>query len=576
MNALPSADRQRTFEIAIVGNDTLLAALPARPLQLAHAIHACGYDLVVPASWGEELVAMRALEILERDPGRPRVFCACPKVYSRLMSSGSELAPSLLHLIAPPAAAARYLRAIEPDTRMRITFIGSCPGAADTSIDARVSPADFMAHLERQNISVARQPLVFESVIPPDRRRYASLPGGVPSPDLLAARGVQLSVILKDQDLAAEIADHLLSAEAELVDLAQAVGCSCAAGDGGTRESITALEPPRSSLPILDLPVEISLEPAIRELPAPSQTPAPQTTRSEPPVRHETAARTEVRSIEAAARRRAERGRIAITPAGVRVNHNVRAAHVTVTPREVRREEGREGREARGGQAPQSAMPDTGKPEPEPAHTSEVLANVDSPSELQAETTPQPDPLVPTLLSPPNGPLPEETVEQPSMKDELPDAVESVVLPVVQPAAEEPSPVPAGATTTRRRTPVFGVLHASRGAAHQRKGPRKLIFPRTHGAARVADDKDPAQLPVASPNAEQEVDRPIALEPAITPVLAEPRARAFQPETQLPPRRVSRRVTPQGTSKAGRLWGLLMSILLIVAITIALLFILEG
>ena len=144
MTARPSADQHlRPLEIAIVGSDLLIAALPGRPLQVAHAIHACGYDLVIPASWGDELVARYGLEALDQAGSRPMVFSACPKVRSRLMASGTELLPHLISCIAPPAATARYLRALQPDLRLRVTYIGGCPGAADTSIDVRIRLRSF-------------------------------------------------------------------------------------------------------------------------------------------------------------------------------------------------------------------------------------------------------------------------------------------------------------------------------------------------------------------------------------------------------------------------------------------------
>src|SRR5512134_3836887 len=211
MTARPSDEKQlRPFEIAIVGNDLLLEALPGRPLQVAHAIHACGYDLVVPVSWGEELVAMHVLDALETAGERPLIFSACPKVRSRLMASGPELLPHLVPCIAPPAAAARYLRALEPDVRMRITYIGACPGAVDTSIDVRIAPADFLAHLEKRSIAILEQPLVYESVIPPDRRRYASLPGGMPARDGVSQRGFQFAVLRDGDEISAEIAQHII------------------------------------------------------------------------------------------------------------------------------------------------------------------------------------------------------------------------------------------------------------------------------------------------------------------------------------------------------------------------------
>src|SRR6185436_19392880 len=50
-----------TVPIVILGTDALLAALPATPVQLAHACLRAGFANVVPASWGDELIASAVL-----------------------------------------------------------------------------------------------------------------------------------------------------------------------------------------------------------------------------------------------------------------------------------------------------------------------------------------------------------------------------------------------------------------------------------------------------------------------------------------------------------------------------------
>ena len=70
--------------IVVIGTDTLIEALPARPIQLAHACGALGFDLAIPLSWGDELVAEAALRALEARPG-PAVLCTCPLVRRRLL-----------------------------------------------------------------------------------------------------------------------------------------------------------------------------------------------------------------------------------------------------------------------------------------------------------------------------------------------------------------------------------------------------------------------------------------------------------------------------------------------------------
>jgi hypothetical protein len=263
----------RAHEIAVLGNDMVLAALPARPVQLAHAIRACGYDLVVPVSWGEELLAEHALRSLDALGEQPAVFCSCPRVRSRLLQVGPELAPRLVSCVAPPVATARYLRIIQPDATLRITYFGSCEGARDPAIDARVAPLDFLRHLETRSISLARQPTVFESVIPPDRRRHLSLPGGAPCAEQVTANHEPYRLLtLGGHDFAAEIADRLMTRESVLIDVATSLGCFCAGAIPGqqtetAREVVMALEPPRSGLPVID-GVTIDLE-----LPSPEPLP---------------------------------------------------------------------------------------------------------------------------------------------------------------------------------------------------------------------------------------------------------------------------------------------------------------
>jgi hypothetical protein len=48
--------------VAILGTDAILAIRPVDPLQLTRACHAAGFDLVVPVSWGEELIASHLVE----------------------------------------------------------------------------------------------------------------------------------------------------------------------------------------------------------------------------------------------------------------------------------------------------------------------------------------------------------------------------------------------------------------------------------------------------------------------------------------------------------------------------------
>lgn len=338
----PADQRPRAHEIAIVGNDMVLAALPARPVQLAHAVLACGFDLVVPVSWGEEIIAEATIRELARTGGKPRVFCACPKVRSRLLQVGPDLAPRLFATVAPPVAAARYLRHLQPDAPVRITYLGGCEGARDPSIEARVSPADFLRHLETVGISLVRQSSVYDSVVPPDRRRYASMPGGFPALARFddVGRGYRV-VNPRSGDLAAEIAEFLISDQAVLLDVSLPLGCVCAgsgfehmAGERELAELIASVEPPHSPHPVVDPSTGESLDIAF-----PLSTEAGDDSRSDPRLRRARVSEVEAAPIAVAgissldeARRRAERRRIAVTPSNV---PRVELAHTSQSQGEV-------------------------------------------------------------------------------------------------------------------------------------------------------------------------------------------------------------------------------------------------
>src|SRR5437868_8967820 len=180
-----STNSVRIPSVVILGADALLSALPATPIQLAHACALIGYQSVVPASWGDELIASASLRALREHGQLPAIQCSCPFVAHRLLAVGTDLRPFLVSLVAPPVVLARYLRALHAPRKLRISYIGRCPGAADVSIDARLTPEELLAIFADHHIAIEEQPDVFDSVIPPDRRRFRSQPGGLPTSEML-------------------------------------------------------------------------------------------------------------------------------------------------------------------------------------------------------------------------------------------------------------------------------------------------------------------------------------------------------------------------------------------------------
>jgi hypothetical protein len=260
--------------VAIVGNDAMLAAAPATPVQLAHACLRRGFTVAVPASWGDELVAAETIQrLIGRERG-PAVMCVCPFVRSRLLAPGPDLAPFLVSLVAPSVAVARYVRAVYGDQAVHITYIGNCPAADDPAIDVSLTPDAFFADIAEHGIALSEQPLVFDSIVPPDRRRWCSVPGGVPSPEVLwnEADGRTLVEIDRD-DASTDIAQHIITREHVLLDLAPGLGCACSGAVAplaprSARVAVTALEPPRAFAPVIDTATVVSLD-------APVRTPAP-------------------------------------------------------------------------------------------------------------------------------------------------------------------------------------------------------------------------------------------------------------------------------------------------------------
>jgi hypothetical protein len=246
------------LSVAIVGNDALVEALPARPIQFAHACRAIGFDVVLPGSWGDELVAVATLRALDTREHAPAVFCACPHVRDRLLSGGAELGSLLIAPVAPPVAAARYAREAYSGRSLHVTYIGDCPAASASEFDARHQTNEFLALLGSRGIDPLEQPAVFDAILPPDRRRYLSLPGGCPSPEALWQRADKRVLIeLEGADLIMDLAQHLVTRQPVLVDLAAALGCACCGVTGMTlgrtaRVAVTSLEPPGSATPVID------------------------------------------------------------------------------------------------------------------------------------------------------------------------------------------------------------------------------------------------------------------------------------------------------------------------------------
>lgn len=276
---------QHTVSIVILGTDAVLAAQPASPVQLAHACLRAGFSNVLPASWGDELIASAVLRRLPQFGTGPVIQCSCPIVAHRLLNVGGDLRPALLALVPPPVAVARYVHELAQPAQARITYVGNCPGAVDASIDIRMTPAALITMLAERDIRLSEQPQVFESVIPADRRRFRSQPGGLPAAEALWTEiGARTIAELEGDDLVADLAQHLLTGKNVLIDASARLGCVCAGAVAGTtphhaRAVVSALEPPRASAPVVDEHAYVELD-----LPVPAISRSPVDVIAVPPV----------------------------------------------------------------------------------------------------------------------------------------------------------------------------------------------------------------------------------------------------------------------------------------------------
>lgn len=298
--------------IVIFGSDAALGVRPNTAVQFAHACLLAGYSLAIPATWGDELVARECLRQLSQQPSGTLVLCSCPLVRRRLLARGAELAPFMVSLVSPPVATARYIRAIA-GRPVRVHFVGRCPSATDESIDRWIDPDDFIDTLDDRGIDIAAQPTSFEGILPPDRRRHWSLPGGFPAPDQLWDEGARRKRVepAPEQDLADAVVENLLASEPSLLDLAPSLQCACSGVVTGVpprtaRARVALTEPPRSPSPVVDHTLEIVLTERIEmaAIAPPQAERASHQFRASGPYRRETAPGIRLANEAPPARRR--------------------------------------------------------------------------------------------------------------------------------------------------------------------------------------------------------------------------------------------------------------------------------
>ncbi len=256
-----------------------------------HAALAAGFDAVVPASLGDELVAGEILRLAQLRGRRPVVQCACPYALSQLCKREANLADVTIAVAPAAVALARALRLEQPEPQ-HISYIGACPGAQDPAIDLQIMPEAFMRGLDQRGIVARTQPEVFTDRLPPDRRRFLSLPGGAPRPQLVESLLRRNVVTLGGRmNPLLAVADALFDGGVTMIDPAGAYHCACTGSDGERsaaegRTAIERLEPARAGAQIFEAPPWLDLRPTMPSSETMDESAAP-----EPPVAFGDAAR---------------------------------------------------------------------------------------------------------------------------------------------------------------------------------------------------------------------------------------------------------------------------------------------
>jgi hypothetical protein len=229
--------------VAILGTDAILAIRPVDPLQMTRACHAAGFDLVVPVSWGEELIASHLVERMAEAGATALVASSCPFVSEQLRPTPPRT--PVISTASPPVVCARYVRAVFRPRPVHVTYVGACPGAFHPEIDDRYLPDVLVARLLEAGIDPSTQPRHLEAQLPVERARYASVQGGMPEGDWLRARtGARL---IEAAPITVDSVARLHAEDGLLMDLASACRCVCARDRAGAAR----LEPARASQPVV-------------------------------------------------------------------------------------------------------------------------------------------------------------------------------------------------------------------------------------------------------------------------------------------------------------------------------------
>ena len=135
----------------------------------------------------------------------------------------------------------------------------------------RVSaPQSCSRHSSSTASSLARSRTASNALVPLDRRRFYSLPGGAPTSDHIERAARRELIELAGDDIVLELTQQLIDQTPALLDLAPSLGCACAgagehAARGNARAALLTLEPPHARQRVLDPSVQVDVSQTLVE-----------------------------------------------------------------------------------------------------------------------------------------------------------------------------------------------------------------------------------------------------------------------------------------------------------------------
>lgn len=255
--------------ILVLGSEAAVFFYPATFEQIVNACRALGFRQVYSSALGDELVAREYLKIWGSLDGGTVVRSTCPITVEYIRRRFPELLRVLAPVATPAAAAARYLRAAYGSEPVRIVFAGpSGVGApeGEDGMDAAITFEDLASMFHARGLDPLRMSREL-TALPQQRRRYLSVPGGLPLP-MLAGERLNSLRVRRVRGLAGVAAVARAVADGEqlgFVDLTAWDGSLAHPSMGPAEELFArkriaqAVEPRRAAHPVVDEGVAVDL-----------------------------------------------------------------------------------------------------------------------------------------------------------------------------------------------------------------------------------------------------------------------------------------------------------------------------